>query len=150
MLKIAVPNKGALSEAAHDMLTEAGYHQRRDRRDLSLEDRDNGVHFFYLRPRDIAVYVGAGTLDVGITGRDLLLDSRPTRSRRCVGLRWLHVPLRSPAGPDRRRLRPGRQADRHLVPVGVEDFLSERGIKADVVRLEGAVESVGQPGGSQT
>jgi hypothetical protein len=58
-----------------EMLREAGYRQRGDGRELMLQDPDNGVEFFYLRPRDIAVYVGSGTLDVGITGRDLLLDS---------------------------------------------------------------------------
>jgi len=75
MLKIAVPNKGALAEAASQMLAEAGYRQRRNAKDLVTLDPDNDVEFFYLRPRDIAIYVGEGTLDVGITGRDLLLDS---------------------------------------------------------------------------
>src|SRR5690606_20071754 len=75
MLKVAVPNKGALSEAAAEMLTEAGYRQRRHAKDLVSVDADNDVEFFYLRPRDIAIYVGEGTLDAGITGRDLLLDS---------------------------------------------------------------------------
>src|SRR5512142_593460 len=75
MLRVAVPNKGSLSEPAASMLREAGYRQRRDGRELILADPDNGVEFFFLRPRDIAVYVGTGTVDVGITGRDLLLDS---------------------------------------------------------------------------
>ena len=75
MLRIAVPNKGSLSEAATDMLRESGYRQRSSSHDLVLSDPDNDVEFFYLRPRDIAVYVGSGTLDVGLTGRDLLLDS---------------------------------------------------------------------------
>ena len=81
MLRIAVPNKGSLSEAASLMLAEAGYASRRDSRQLVLADPDNDVEFFFLRPRDIAVYVGSGTLDVGITGRDLLLDSRHPRPR---------------------------------------------------------------------
>ncbi|NDU78879.1 ATP phosphoribosyltransferase, partial [Actinomadura sp. DSM 109109] len=72
LLRIAVPNKGALSEAASSLLAEAGYRQRTDLKDLTLVDEENGVEFFYLRPRDIAVYVGEGTLDIGITGRDLL------------------------------------------------------------------------------
>src|SRR6188472_149142 len=75
MLRIAVPNKGSLSEIAADMLIEAGYSGRRDPRALSALDARNDVEFFYLRPRDIATYVGSGALDVGITGRDLLLDS---------------------------------------------------------------------------
>jgi ATP phosphoribosyltransferase len=75
MLRVAVPNKGSLSEAATEMLVEAGYKQRRTTKDLTLTDSANEVEFYYLRPRDIAVYVGEGTLDVGISGRDLVLDS---------------------------------------------------------------------------
>src|SRR5262245_47626181 len=75
MLRVAVPNKGSLSEAAIEMLAEAGYRQRRSTKDLLLTDTDNEVEFYYLRPRDIAVYVGSGKLDIGISGRDLVLDS---------------------------------------------------------------------------
>src|ERR1700712_5850838 len=75
LLRIAIPNKGSLSASASEILREAGYRQRSDSKELTLLDLDNGVEFFYLRPRDIALYVGEGTLDVGITGRDLLLDS---------------------------------------------------------------------------
>src|SRR3712207_9417966 len=74
---IAVPNKGVLSEPAAEMLTESGYRQRRSTKDLAVYDPDSDTEFFYLRPRDIAVYVAAGTLDVGITGRDLLLATPP-------------------------------------------------------------------------
>src|SRR6187200_2138017 len=75
LLRIALPNKGSLSQPAAEMLREAGYRQRADSRELTLTDAENGVEFFFLRPRDIALYVGEGTLDIGITGRDLLLDS---------------------------------------------------------------------------
>ena len=75
LLRIALPNKGSLAEATHAMLTEAGYKQRSDSKDLVLVDEANGVEFYYLRPRDIAVYVGERTLDLGFTGRDMLLDS---------------------------------------------------------------------------
>ena len=75
LLRVAVPNKGALSQSAQEILRESGYRQRHDAKELRLLDAENGVEFFYLRPRDIALYVGEGTLDVGITGRDLLLDS---------------------------------------------------------------------------
>ncbi len=75
LLRIAIPNKGSLATSASEILREAGYRQRTDSKELSLLDTANGVEFFYLRPRDIALYVGEGTLDVGITGRDLLLDS---------------------------------------------------------------------------
>src|ERR1700753_649444 len=75
MLRIAIPNKGTLAEPAAKMLIEAGYRQRSSDRDLICRDDANHVEFFYLRPRDIATYVGSGDLDLGITGRDLLIDS---------------------------------------------------------------------------
>src|SRR6476620_3315413 len=74
MLRVAVPNKGGLAPAAAAMLREAGYRQRSDDKDLTCLDADNGVEFFYLRPRDIATYVASGDLDLGVTGRDLLVD----------------------------------------------------------------------------
>ena len=86
MLRIAVPNKGSLAETAAEMLSEAGYTGRRDSKDLYTVDPVNEVEFFYLRPRDIATYVGSGALDVGITGRDLLLDARmPAREVEALG-----------------------------------------------------------------
>ncbi|HEY4576990.1 MAG TPA: ATP phosphoribosyltransferase [Yaniella sp.] len=76
MLRIAVPNKGSLSDAARETLIEAGYRQRRDSKELVFVDPENSVEFFYLRPRDIAIYVAKGTLDAGLTGRDLFLDAQ--------------------------------------------------------------------------
>ena len=94
-----MPNKGSLSDAAAEMLREAGYAQRTDPKELVLFDEANGVEFFYLRPRDIAVYVGEGTLDVGITGRDMLLDSGAPRHRGDpAGLRPQPVPVRRSGG----------------------------------------------------
>src|SRR3954464_2938161 len=77
MLRVAVPNKGALAAAATEMLGEAGYRKRHEQRDLTVLDPVNDVEFFFLRPKDIAVYVGSGELDLGITGRDLAVDSGP-------------------------------------------------------------------------
>src|SRR5690349_11462086 len=75
MLRVAVPNKGTLAGAASEMLTEAGYRQRHEQRDLTVLDPVNEVEFFFLRPKDIAIYVGSGELDLGITGRDLAQES---------------------------------------------------------------------------
>ena len=124
MLRIAVPNKGSLAEPASAMLREAGYRQRSDVRELVLQDPDSGTEFFFLRPRDIAVYVGSGQLDVGITGRDLLLDSGAA-AEEILPLGFAESTFRfapgrdrdSVAGPRRaagrdRLPRPGRQAPR--------------------------------------
>jgi ATP phosphoribosyltransferase len=142
MLKVAVPNKGALAEAAALMLTEAGYRQRRSSRDLVTIDPDNEVEFFYLRPRDIAIYVGEGTLDVGLTGRDLLLDSGAHASESvALGFGASTFRFAAPIGAMKavEDLAGSRIATSY--PGIVQTYLAERGITAEVVRLDGAVES---------
>src|SRR4051812_35894449 len=100
MLRIAVPNKGTLSAPASQMLRDAGYLQRTDTKDLICRDEPNNVEFFYLRPRDIATYVGSGDLDLGITGRDLLIDSG-VPAEELLDLGFGGGPFRrgAPAGP---------------------------------------------------
>lgn len=143
MLRIAVPNKGSLSEPASDMLREAGYRQRRDSRELVLPDPDNEVEFFFLRPRDIAVYVGAGTVDVGITGRDLLLDSAsPATEHLRLGFARSTFRFAAQAGDiaDVSQVHGRRVATSY--PVLVTQYLREQGVEAsEVVRLDGAVET---------
>ena len=114
MLRVAVPNKGSLSEAASAMLAEAGYRQRRDTRELVMVDPDNDIEFFFLRPRDIAVYVGQGTLDVGITGRDLLLDAE-VEAEELLPLGFAASTFRfaGPVGDFTTRRTARRQAPRH-------------------------------------
>ncbi len=142
MLRIAVPNKGTLSETAVQMLQEAGYATRRDPKELIVSDPRNDVEFFYLRPRDIATYVGSGALDVGVTGRDLLLDSHSA----AVEIDTLDFGASTFrfAGPigafqsldDLQGLRVATSYD-----TLVADFLERNGVTATVVRLDGAVES---------
>ena len=142
MLRIAVPNKGSLSEIAAEMLLEAGYNGRRDPRALSALDARNEVEFFYLRPRDIATYVGSGALDVGITGRDLLLDSRSPAveiSSLDFGestFRFAGVPGRLTELSDLAGLRVATS-----YPALVGDFLARNGVQVTMVALDGAVES---------
>src|SRR5690606_12850303 len=142
MLRIAVPNKGSLSEPAIQLLQEAGYKQRRDPRELVFVDTRNDVEFFFLRPRDIAVYVGAGTVQAGITGRDLLLDSGASAEEH-LELGFGGSTFRFAARPD--EITSLDQVSGHRVatsyPVLVADHLADRGIEASVVRLDGAVES---------
>ncbi|MBA2445955.1 MAG: ATP phosphoribosyltransferase [Nocardioidaceae bacterium] len=142
MLKIAVPNKGSLADDAAQMLREAGYRQRTDSRDLVMTDTANGVEFFYLRPRDIAVYVGEGTLDIGLTGRDLVLDSRsPVVERLDLGFGvsdfYFAAPAGSYTGID--ELNGVRVATSYAGLL--EDYFTAKSIEAHVVRLDGAVES---------
>ncbi|RJT97016.1 ATP phosphoribosyltransferase [Arthrobacter frigidicola] len=142
MLRVAVPNKGALSESATAMLAEAGYRQRRDPRELVLVDPDNDIEFFFLRPRDIAVYVGSGTLDVGITGRDLLLDAQ-VKAEELLQLGFGASTFRF-AGPVGDFSSLEELSGKRLATSYdglLRDYLTERGVDATVVRLDGAVES---------
>lgn len=142
MLRIAVPNKGSLSDAAVDMLREAGYATRRDPKELILVDADNDAEFFYLRPRDIATYVGAGTVDVGVTGRDLLLDSG-SAARELLPLGFGRSTFRYAARPgDATSVADieGRRVATSYPELVAKD-LADRGISAAVVRLDGAVET---------
>lgn len=100
-LRVAVPNKGALSEAASEILSEAGYRRRGDAKDLTVLDPQNDVEFFFLRPKDIAIYVGSGELDLGITGRDLMMDSdAPVTERLALGFGGSTFRYAAPAGRD--------------------------------------------------
>jgi ATP phosphoribosyltransferase len=142
MLRIAVPNKGTLSSPAAEMLREAGYRQRTDDRDLVCRDVDNDVEFFYLRPRDIATYVGSGDLDLGITGRDLLVDS-DSGAEELLDLGFGGATFRFAARPQTLTA-PGDLAGRRIAtayPGVVARHLAEQGIEAEVVRLDGAVEN---------
>ncbi|MEU4133319.1 ATP phosphoribosyltransferase [Streptomyces wuyuanensis] len=150
MLRIAVPNKGSLSGPAGEMLHEAGYLQRKDSKELVLVDPENEVEFFYLRPRDIAIYVSSGRLDIGITGRDLLLDSG-ANAEEILQLGFARSTFRYAT-------KPGTAS-------GVEEFggltiatsyegivakhLADNGIDASVVHLDGAVETAIELGVAQ-
>ena len=142
MLRIAVPNKGSLADASVAILKEAGYRQRNDARDLVLTDAENSVEFYYLRPRDIAIYVGTGELEAGITGRDLLIDSGAT-SEEILSLDFGRSTFRF-AAPIGKSWSVKDIAGKRIAtayPGLVEDYLQRNSIKADVVRLDGAVES---------
>ncbi|PZS17271.1 MAG: ATP phosphoribosyltransferase [Pseudonocardiales bacterium] len=142
MLRIAVPNKGALAEPASQMLAEAGYRQRTDSRELVLVDADNDTEFFFLRPRDIAIYVGSGRLDVGITGEDLLLDSgAPAQAILPLGFAASTFRFAGLAGVSTsvEQLEGKRVATAY--PGVVAAHLAEHGVRAEVIRLDGAVET---------
>ncbi|MET7987166.1 MULTISPECIES: ATP phosphoribosyltransferase [unclassified Streptomyces] len=142
MLRIAVPNKGSLSGPAADMLHEAGYQQRRESKELRIVDPNNEVEFFYLRPRDIAIYVSSGRLDIGITGRDLLVDSGANAEE--------ILPLGFARSTFRFASKPGtangiQDLNGTTIATSYEGIvakhLADHGIDASVVHLDGAVET---------
>ncbi len=142
MLRVAVPNKGSLADSAIAILKEAGYRQRVDARDLVLFDPENNVEFYYLRPRDIAIYVGSGELEAGITGRDLLIDSGAS-AEEILNLGFGGSTFRF-AGSADQDWKVSDLAGKRIAtayPGLVEAHLTELKISAQVVRLDGAVES---------
>jgi ATP phosphoribosyltransferase len=142
VIRIAVPNKGSLSEPAAQMLREAGYLQRSDVKELALLDESNAVEFFYLRPRDIAVYVGEGTLDVGITGRDMLLDSHANAVEvMALGFGRSRFRFAAPVGSDMavEKLHDLRLATSY--PGLVDAYLEGQGVSTRLIALDGAVET---------
>ena len=142
MLRVAVPNKGGLAPAATQMLREAGYRQRTDDKDLTCADVDNDVEFFYLRPRDIATYVASGDLDLGITGRDLHIDVNAAVEEvldLAFGASTFRFAARSGRFTTVASLAQARIATAY--PGVVARFLDQHAIKAEVIRLDGAVEN---------
>ncbi|GAA0375109.1 ATP phosphoribosyltransferase [Microbispora corallina] len=142
MLRLAVPNKGALTEAAQTILSEAGYRQRRDSKELVVVDPDNDCELFFLRPRDIAVYVGEGTLDAGITGRDMLFDSGAP-AEEVVPLGFGQSTFRFASAPGAYSgvadLAGLRIATSYAGLLG--KYLADKGVDARVIKLDGAVET---------
>ncbi|HYP73579.1 MAG TPA: ATP phosphoribosyltransferase [Microbacterium sp.] len=148
MLRIAVPNKGMLADTAAELLAEAGYTGRRDPKALHIVDPVNEVEFFYLRPKDIATYVGSGALHVGITGRDLLLDARMPGAREIEQLGFGASTFRFAGPPGRFRELADLDGLRVATayPGLVDGYLDEHGVAVDLVPLDGAVESAVQLG----
>ena len=141
MLRVAVPNKGTLSEPASEILAEAGYRRRTDPKDLTVIDPVNHVEFFFLRPKDIAIYVGSGELDFGITGRDLVRDSdAPVRERLALGFGSSSFRYAGPADRDWTTADLAGKRIATAYPNLVRKDLAARGIEATVIRLDGAVE----------
>ncbi|HJQ00576.1 MAG TPA: ATP phosphoribosyltransferase [Jatrophihabitans sp.] len=142
LLRVAVPNKGSLAEPASSMLREAGYRQRTDTRELVLQDPDNGAEFFFLRPRDIAIYVGSGRLDVGITGEDLLVDSG-AQAEVVLLLDFARSTFRFAAAAGSVRtladLRGRRIATSY--PGLLSRYLRQNDLEANIITLDGAVET---------
>ncbi|WP_069772028.1 ATP phosphoribosyltransferase [Streptomyces sp. LUP30] len=142
MLRIAVPNKGSLSGPAGEMLHEAGYRQRRESKELRIVDPVNDVEFFYLRPRDIAIYVSSGRLDIGVTGRDLLVDSA-AEAEEILPLGFARSTFRFAAKPGTAHSLEdlkGRTIATSYEGI-VAKHLAEQGVDASVVHLDGAVET---------
>ena len=142
MLRVAVPNKGQLSDPARDMLRESGYVAAANSRELVVQDPENDVEFFFLRPRDIATYVGRGTLDVGITGEDLLADSGSKATTILeLGFAPSTFRLAAPQGTAKAASDLAGKRIATSYPTILNNWLTQQNLSAEVVTLDGAVEN---------
>jgi ATP phosphoribosyltransferase len=143
MLRVAIPNKGILSETAVSILKEAGYATRRDSAELHVVDEANQIEFFYLRPRDIATYVGEGSLDAGITGLDLLMDSA-SKAEEVANLGFGESTFRFAVAADSSIQQISELSGKRIAtayPTLLERFLETNKVSAAIVKLDGAVET---------
>ncbi len=79
MINIALP-KGRLGDKVYDVFEKIGYgcpSIRENSRKLIFEDETNGVRYFWVKPSDVAIYVEHGAADVGVVGKDILLEYQP-------------------------------------------------------------------------
>ena len=142
MLRVAIPNKGQLSDPAREMLREAGYAAAANARELVVQDPENDVEFFFLRPKDIATYVASGTLDVGITGEDMLADSGAQATTILeLGFAPSTFRLAAPAGTmsDIKQVAGKRIATSYTGILAT--WLKTNNLDAQIVNLDGAVEN---------
>jgi ATP phosphoribosyltransferase len=141
MLRVALPNKGTLAEPASTMMREAGYRQRTDSRDLSAFDEENQIEFFYLRPKDIATYVGNGDLNLGITGHDLMEESgSPVRQLLKLGFGYSKFRFAVAETSDWKLEDLDGRKIATSYPRLVRAHLAGKRISAQIVKLDGAVE----------
>ena len=79
MLNVALP-KGRLGERVYNMFEKAGFpcpSIRENNRKLIFENEDVGVRYFWVKPSDVAIYVERGAADIGVAGKDILLEYEP-------------------------------------------------------------------------
>lgn len=141
MLQIALPNKGALAKDSVELIKTAGYQCQRSGRELRIKDTENETLFYFLRPRDIVTYVSNGVLDLGITGRDFMIEQQANLEE-ILPLGFGAARL-CYAGPHHQNLSVNdfeglriATSFKHLVSVDLE----ARNVQAEIVPLDGAVE----------
>ncbi len=79
IINVALP-KGRLGEKVYDMFEAAGFpcpSIKEDSRKLIFESEEAGVRYFWVKPSDVAIYVERGAADIGVAGRDILLEYEP-------------------------------------------------------------------------
>ena len=141
MLNIALP-KGRLGEKVYGMFAAAGFEcpaLLENSRKLILDNEKAGVRYFWVKPSDVAIYVERGAADIGVAGKDILLEYRPEVYELLdLGVGKCRMAVAAPEGfrdtPDR-TLRVATKFSRIA-----RDFYTARGRDIDIIHLNGSIE----------
>ena len=141
MLNIALP-KGRLGEKVYALLKKAGYACpaiEDPGRKLIFENPETGVRYFWVKPSDVAIYVERGAADLGIAGKDILLEYRPEVYELLdLGLGKCRMAV---AGPKTFREKPGRALRiATKFPHIAAKYYAGKGRDIDIIKLNGSIE----------
>ena len=141
MLNIALP-KGRLGEKVYAMFEAAGYECpsiRENNRKLIFENPEKQVRYFWVKPSDVAIYVERGAADIGVAGKDILLEYRPDVYELLdLKLGKCRMAVAAPKGFHDDGQRTLRVATK-FVNIAA-DYYSRLGREIDIIKLNGSIE----------
>ena len=141
MINIALP-KGRLGDTVYDMFEKAGFECpsiREKNRKLVFENPEAGVRYFWVKPSDVAIYVERGAADIGVVGRDILMEDRTNVYELLdLGVGRCRMVVAGPKGFSYDRDNELRVATK-FVNVARE-FYASSGTDIDIIRLNGSIE----------
>ena len=141
MLNIALP-KGRLGEKVYAMFARAGFEcpaVLENSRKLIFENEEKGVRYFWVKPSDVAIYVERGAADIGVAGKDILLEYAPeTYELLDLGLGKCRMAVAAKKGfldDPRKQLRVATK----FTNIAARHYLS-KGRDIDIIKLNGSIE----------
>ena len=140
IINVALP-KGRLGERVYKMFEEAGYgcEDIFNGRKLVFENKEAGVRYFWVKPSDVPIYVERGAADVGVCGRDILLEYEPdVYELRDLGTGFCRMVVAAPKGFRDDADHPLRVATK-FVNIA-QDYYSSKGRDIDIIKLNGSIE----------
>ena len=140
MLNVALP-KGRLGEKVYKMFEEAGYGcpDIFEGRKLGFESRDAGVRYFWVKPSDVPIYVERGAADIGVAGKDILLEYEPNvYELKDLDIGKCRMVVAAPKGFTDDSEYPLRVATK-FVNIA-QEYYSSVGRDIDIIKLNGSIE----------
>ncbi len=141
MVSIALP-KGRLGEKVYGLMKQAGFDCpsiEDPGRKLTFENPEKGVRYFWMKPSDVAIYVERGAADLGIAGKDILLEYEPDVYELLdLGVGICRMAVAGPKGfadPAGRTLRVATK-----FPHIAQGYYRKKGRDIDVIKLNGSIE----------